>query len=243
MAIDTLPMDFGSDKPFYIYVYRDTRPRKKLAPIYVGKGAVRNGRADVHWRSGASNKMLQRILDKIRAAGLDPAIEIVGWFDDEDAAFACEVELIRRFGRRNNRTGSLANYTDGGEGRAGYKLSPEAVEKTRAAHVGAKRSAEARQRMRDAWTEERRRQNGERCRGVPLSEEAKRKISEANRGRKRSAETRAKIGAAFRGRKQTPEQRAKSGAGVSRSWTPERRAAQAERMRLWRKSQIEAKSK
>jgi hypothetical protein len=241
MAIDTLPMDFGSDKPFYVYIYRDTRPRKRLAPIYVGKGAARNGRADVHWRRGASNKMLQRILDKIRAAGREPIVEIVGWFDVEEEAFACEVELIRRFGRRNSGTGSLANYTDGGEGRAGYKLSPEAIERTRAAHIGAKRSEETRRRQRDAWTEERRRQNGERCRGVPLSEETKRKLSESKRGRKRSREAVEKSAAALRGRKQPPAQRAKSGEGVRRSWTPERRAAQAERMRLWRKSQREGK--
>ncbi len=119
MAIDTLSLDFGRDKPFYVYVYRDPRPGKRNAPIYVGKGLAANGRADLHWKYKSHNPILNAIFAKIRKLNLEPAVEIVGWFDVEDQAFALEIALIERFGRRDIKTGSLANLTTGGEGSAG----------------------------------------------------------------------------------------------------------------------------
>jgi hypothetical protein len=37
LAHDPLPLDFGRDKEFCVYVYRDPRHRR-LEPIYVGEG-------------------------------------------------------------------------------------------------------------------------------------------------------------------------------------------------------------
>jgi hypothetical protein len=116
MAVDNLPMDFGRDKPFYVYLYRDPRPGKKHQPFYVGKGTAKHRRADVHWTEHASNQILGRILQKLRDAGLAPEIEIIAWFDDESAALSCERTLIAKIGRRNLKEGPLANLTDGGDG-------------------------------------------------------------------------------------------------------------------------------
>ena len=62
---------------------------------------------------------MRRVLGKILKAGLEPVIETVRHFDDEADAFNLEIELITKYGRRNLRTGSLCNLTDGGEGVAG----------------------------------------------------------------------------------------------------------------------------
>lgn len=112
MATDTLPMDFGRDKPIYVYLYRDPRPGKHRQPIYVGKGTAKHGRADEHWRKKSHNRLLQAILNKIKAADLVPEIEIVAWFDEEIPALEFEATLIKRIGRRNMGEGPLANLRD-----------------------------------------------------------------------------------------------------------------------------------
>src|SRR5690348_40900 len=101
MATDTLSPDFGGDKKFYVYLYRDPRPSKQNQPIYVGKGTASRGRAEFHWKRRAENSFLAALLEKIRDAGLAPLIEIVAWFDEEEAAFDLERALIAKFGRRD----------------------------------------------------------------------------------------------------------------------------------------------
>ena len=107
---------FRGNRKFYVYVYRDPRPRKKLQPFYVGKGCGQ--RADQHWKSGKPsnhlNKLFRTILEQIISAGLAPLIEIVAWFDDEEEAFDYEKKLIAKFGRSILRNGPLCNLTEGG---------------------------------------------------------------------------------------------------------------------------------
>lgn len=110
---------------FYVYVYLDPRPGKGLQPIYVGKGTVDLDRASDHWERKCVNKFLQRVLDKIRVAGLVPQITIAAYMEDEDEAFAMERDLIAQYGRRDLRTGPLCNLTDGGQGTAGRKWTDE----------------------------------------------------------------------------------------------------------------------
>ena len=57
MAENTMPLFTAAGK-YYVYVYRDPRPGKKSALIYVGKGTAANRRADVHWRERASNPIM-----------------------------------------------------------------------------------------------------------------------------------------------------------------------------------------
>jgi len=116
---------------FYVYVYLDPRPGKGLQPIYVGKGTVDLDRASYHWEKRCVNPFLQNVLDKIRAAGLIPQITIAAYMDDEEDAFAMERELIAQYGRRDIKTGSLCNLTDGGQGAAGLKYSEERLRKAK----------------------------------------------------------------------------------------------------------------
>lgn len=141
MAENLLPL-FANAGRFYVYVYRDPRPRKGNAVIYVGKGSPKWGRADDHWMRHAPNPILSRILTKIRDAGLSPIREIVAWYDDEGAAFACEKALIKAFGRRDVGNGSLCNLTDGGDGTAGHTHSEATRAKMSAAAKGRKFSPE-----------------------------------------------------------------------------------------------------
>ena len=119
MAKDTMPLFRGSCK-FYVYIYRDPRPRKKKAVIYVEKGLAKKRRADIHWRQHTHNVFFKRILDKIRLSGLEPLIEIVDWFEDEQKALECERLLIAKFGRRYSGSGTLCNLSEGGEGVSGF---------------------------------------------------------------------------------------------------------------------------
>jgi hypothetical protein len=100
VADNALPLFEGAGK-FYVYIYRDPRPRKKLVIIYVGKGTAKHKRADIHWDYGACNPMLRAILKKCRDAGLEPIRRIVFWTDDEAPAFDYERALIKKFGRRD----------------------------------------------------------------------------------------------------------------------------------------------
>jgi hypothetical protein len=110
---------------FYVYVYLDPRPGKGLQPIYVGKGTVDLDRASDHWERKCVNKFFQRVLDKIRVAGLVPQITIAAYMENEEEAFSMERDLIAQYGRRDLRTGSLCNLTDGGQGTAGRKWTDE----------------------------------------------------------------------------------------------------------------------
>lgn len=114
---------------FYVYVYLDPRPGKGLQPIYVGKGTVDLDRASYHWERRCVNPFLQKVLDKIRAAGLVPQITIAAYMEDEEEAFAMERDLIAKYGRRDLRTGSLCNLTEGGQGTAGLKYSEERLKR------------------------------------------------------------------------------------------------------------------
>lgn len=116
---------------FYVYVYLDPRPGKGLQPIYVGKGTVDLDRASYHWERRCVNPFLQSVLDKLRVAGLVPQITIAAYMEDEDEAFAMERDLIAQYGRRDLRTGSLCNLTEGGQGTAGLKYSEERLRKWR----------------------------------------------------------------------------------------------------------------
>jgi hypothetical protein len=108
-----------ASKTFYVYILRDPRPGKGMQRIYVGKG---NGwRARRHWCEAKdhSNPLLHNVFAKIRKAGLKPHIEIVRHFEVEADAFHLEIELIAEYGRRDLKTGTLCNLTDGGEGAVG----------------------------------------------------------------------------------------------------------------------------
>ena len=103
---------------FYTYIYRDPRPTKMRQPVYVGKGQGR--RAWQHWEKRRyHNTAFNNFLTLLRREGLEPIIEIVQDGLEEAEAFFEEIRLIALYGRRDLKTGSLFNLTDGGEGFAG----------------------------------------------------------------------------------------------------------------------------
>jgi hypothetical protein len=102
---------------FYVYVYRDPRPSKNNQPVYVGKGT---GDRDLsHWSRGSHNKPFQDFISHLKQRDLVAPCQRVFETEDETEAFAKEVELIALYGRRNLKTGTLFNLTDGGEGGSG----------------------------------------------------------------------------------------------------------------------------
>ena len=102
---------------FYVYVYRDPRPSKNNQPVYVGKGT---GNRDLsHWSKGSHNKPFQDFISHLKQRGLVSACERVFETENEEEAFAKEIQLIELYGRRDTKTGSLFNRTNGGEGASG----------------------------------------------------------------------------------------------------------------------------
>jgi hypothetical protein len=102
---------------FYVYVYRDPRPSKNNQPVYVGKGT---GDRDLsHWSRGSHNKPFQDFISHLKQRGLVATCERVFETENEEEAFAKEMQLIELYGRRDTKTGSLFNRTDGGEGASG----------------------------------------------------------------------------------------------------------------------------
>jgi hypothetical protein len=186
MADNTLPLFEASGK-YYVYVYRDPRPGKKRIPIYVGKGTAGKKRADVHWRQKTRNPILRGILSKIKQAGLEPLIEIVAWYDNEAAAFKCEISMIALYGRRDLGAGPLCNLTDGGDGTSGYKPTPDQRVAMSQPNIGRKNSPETITRMKQAAKQ--RVESAERIAKLiarnksPRSEITRQRVSQAKLGR------------------------------------------------------------
>lgn len=101
---------------FYVYVHRRKTDNKVF---YVGKGNDRRG-----WQKTGRNKLWHTIANKHGVI-----CEIVKDNLDENLSFDLEKELISFYGRLDLRTGCLANFTDGGEGRSGSVLSEESIAK------------------------------------------------------------------------------------------------------------------
>jgi len=105
-------------RDFYVYIYRN--PLKGNEPFYVGKG--KNDRMLHHLKSKKKDNLhkyytIQKIRKETRN---DPLIEI--YVDNllEEDALSVEKNLIKFYGRRDNKTGVLTNMTDGGEGVNGW---------------------------------------------------------------------------------------------------------------------------
>lgn len=106
---------------FYVYVYRDPRPSKNNQPVYIGKGT---GHRDLsHWSRGSHNKPLQDFLSHLRGRGMVASVDRVFETDNEQEAFAKEMQLIALYGRRDLKLGALFNRTDGGEGPSGWVMT------------------------------------------------------------------------------------------------------------------------
>jgi hypothetical protein len=121
---------------FYVYILRrpdwhDPYYVWKSKPFYVGKGS--GGRANRHkvealnYLNGSDvyNVFKVNIINYLLKNGLDLEIEYYAIDLTEEEAFELEIKLIAFYGRKDNKTGILANMTDGGEGNSGYIYTEE----------------------------------------------------------------------------------------------------------------------
>lgn len=107
------------DKVFYVYAYlrdADSTVAKAGTPYYIGKGS--GSRA----YTKNKNDSISKPVNPKNIVVLESNLTEIG-------AFALERRYIKWYGRLDNGTGILRNRTDGGEGTAGYRQSPEHIKK------------------------------------------------------------------------------------------------------------------
>lgn len=191
---------------FLVYILREPIT---LKPFYVGKG-LKNRPYHYIQRIKCNKYPKRPVYDKVFSLykkGLKPEIEIFKKGLTEIDAFELEKELIKKYGRRDMKTGILLNLTDGGEGTSGMKHSEEFKQKfiqrilNNKWGVGRKLSVDAKQKI------------SLKNKGFKHSEETKRKLSELAilqnknnppmKNKKHSEETKLKIRMAKIGVKQT----------------------------------------
>ena len=147
---------------YYVYEYL----RTDNTPYYIGKG--RKNRAFT--KQGHTVPLPFK--DRIRF--------IAENLSSEDAK-NLEIELISKYGRKDNGTGILRNMTDGGEGSPGRIATAEQKRKMKEARAKQITTDETREKMRQAHT------------GRIHSEETKKRMSLSRSGRTNSPETIQKI--------------------------------------------------
>lgn len=167
-----------------VYITYEYRHPDTGEVFYVGAGQKR--RATYHLNEArkimngvvqnTGNRHKNNTIISILKLEKEPNIVIV-YEGDKAGAFAEEVRLISKYGRRDNGTGCLTNLTDGGvSGVSGLKLS-----------------------------EERRRQISEDLKKRPPSEKAIARMNEARRGSKNTLEHIEKVRLANTGKTHTEE--------------------------------------
>lgn len=144
---------------YYVYAYL----RKDGTPYYIGKGKDNRAYAKNH---RSFPKDLSRIVF------LERNLTEIG-------ALALERRYIAWYGRKDQKTGSLINLTDGGESTSGWTMPTEVKQKISQTkkgsvpwNIGKKHSDETRQKLVEA-----RKKRG------PMSEETRRKLSEAHKNK------------------------------------------------------------
>ncbi len=174
------------------YVYKHIRLDTNQV-FYVGIGSKRRPtdyqRAN---RTSRRNKFWTAIVNKC-GHRVEIVLDNISW----DVAQAKERELIATYGRRNIKTGSLVNLTDGGEGCVGMILTEEHKSKIGAANKGIPRTAEQKEINRLAHI------------GKKTSEETKQKLRLSASGRRHSEESIALMRRVQTGKKYSNESKAK----------------------------------
>jgi hypothetical protein len=92
-------------------------------PFYIGKGSVQQRR-----KYKRKNKYAEGRIRNIKEANLEPIYVTLYTYTEEQQALSHEKILIRKIGRLDEQRGPLFNFTDGGEGVSGVKLSPHTLE-------------------------------------------------------------------------------------------------------------------
>ena len=159
---------------FYIGIELDTDKKKALGK----RSKIITGR-NKHWKN---------IVNKV-----DYKIDILFLDITNQEAINIEKYLIKYYGRRDLKTGTLVNLTDGGEGTLNMVVSKETrLKNAKAAkktvnRKGKKASIKEKERLSELH------KGNKYCLGRKLSQETKDKISEVQKGKKLSEETKNKI--------------------------------------------------
>jgi hypothetical protein len=152
---------------FYVYAYlrsKDSITSKLGTPYYIGKGSGNR----LHVKHNVPVPLDHNNIIFVKT-------ELT-----EQQALDLEIELIKKYGRKDLKTGILHNRTDGGEGISNPSL------KTREKMSNAKRNESPETRLKRSIAAKNRIR-------TPTSEETKQKISEANKGKKRTANSKEKM--------------------------------------------------
>jgi len=154
------------------YLYRHIRLDKN-EPFYIGVATHLKRAYD---KSSRKNKIWKSIIAKT-----DYRVEIL--FDDltREQALEKEIEFISFYGRIDLKTGTLANYTNGGEELNGLW------------NKGRKASEETKAKLREAAKHK-----------PPMSKETREKLSKSKMGHIVSEETRRKLSLINKGKKTNP---------------------------------------
>ena len=130
------------------YVYRHIRLDKN-EPFYIGIAQIQK-RDRGYYRANRftrRNPLWTKIYNKTECR-----VEII--LDNLSQREACEKEkeLILLYGKIINKTGTLSNITDGGEGVWGLKMSEKSKQKIRLQKIGFRHSDETKEKIRVAGT-------------------------------------------------------------------------------------------
>ena len=90
-----------------------------LSPFYIGKGRPERPTAHFTPTNLGKKTHFYNKLNFLLLKGIYPEIKIVASGLSEKQAFDLEINLIQIYGRQDNKTGCLANHTDGGDGCSG----------------------------------------------------------------------------------------------------------------------------
>jgi hypothetical protein len=177
---------------YYVYGHY-TEDTNEL--FYVGKG-----KGDRHKQ--LSNKRRNLLWQNItKKHGVK--VEILYENLTEEEAFKIEIDLIKKYGRRDLGTGILANLTDGGEGSSGVKTVGRPLTESEKEHL----SKLLKGKKKPPRTEEHSKKISKAKMGIKIgsfTEEHRKKLSAAKKGKTLSKEHRKKLSAAKKGKVRGP---------------------------------------
>lgn len=118
------------EKRFYVYGYALSGEM-----LYIGKG-TKDRFKDHYWQCYDKETYWSRALRNMLDKGVKPDAFIIQDKLTHEESLVLEEELIKKYGKRLDKTGTLYNMADGGPGPAGWKMTDEQRERCRLRMLG-----------------------------------------------------------------------------------------------------------